>query len=348
MKNPVNGILDRSFLVKLSSREVFELLVIVALMFARGPQIAAQSIPSTDKASQGHQITRNILVTSIPDSSALYIDSVYAGKTPVQTRLASGMHEIYCVPPDTMYEPSRGPYYLGQVNTLQVINLRCIRRFVSVTCLSSATGDELFFDTVGTRLPMDSAVLLHYGTYSFGGRNLQTNREVHQTVFLMPEFDYALKAKLGYFSLKPLVYSLVIPGLGQLSDNAYIEAAGFFFGTVGAALFYSSATRAYTNRHTEYDNVLKVYANASTESEAVALHRQADQIYSQLDHDKKVQHASVAVFIGVYLGNLLDVALLHLHDDEIQVVANAPGPRKVGALKESDVTLTMRFKIFNP
>lgn len=193
---------------------------------------------------------------------------------------------------------------------------------------------------------MDSTVLLHRGTYSFGGRNLQTNREVHQEVLLRPGFDYALKARLGYFSLQPLVYSLVVPGLGQLHDNAYVEAAGFFAATVGAALFYSSATRAYTNSHTEYDGALRTYANASTESEAVALRSQADQLHSQLERDRRVQHVSVGVLIGVYLGNLLDVALLHLRDDEIQVVATAPGPRNVGALKESDVALTMRFKIF--
>lgn len=130
MKNQVNGILNRSFLGELSYRKVFELLLIVVLVFGPGSQVDAQSIALPNKGSQGHQIMRSILVTSTPDSSALYIDSVYAGKTPVQTRLSSGKHEIYCVPSDTLYEPIRGPYYLRPANTLQVINLRFLRRFV--------------------------------------------------------------------------------------------------------------------------------------------------------------------------------------------------------------------------
>ncbi len=210
----------------------------------------------------------------------------------------SGYHRIRLVPLDTMYEPIDEPFFARPLSKNKLM-IPLTKKVVSVFVGESEEGDELSIDDRHIAVPNHSPLEYSHGIHGAIARNVRTNRVLHQGVSFPPGSDYTLKVRLGYPSIRPIIASIVVPGVGQFQDNAVLEAGVCFATTIGAALYCHSSTVAFTQAHEDYDAAVTAYRNATTESDAVSLRNKSNQLFTKLGESKRQQNISVGILVGV-------------------------------------------------
>ncbi|HTX98759.1 MAG TPA: DUF5683 domain-containing protein [Bacteroidota bacterium] len=322
-------------------------VLLVLLLFSATANAARIASPMSPGDSAESSV-RPVTITSIPQPASLFVDSIPVGYTPVDLRLRPGIHALRVASADTAYELIETHFYVAIGPQPLTLTVRLTKKFVSVVFARAQPGDSLSIEALPVYTINDSVVMYHYGTYRAAARNMLSGREVHQVISFPAGADYSVRPRLGYPSILPILYSAVVPGLGQCNDGALIEAAGFFAGTVGASIFYASSLSAFEKAHSDYTSAIAAYNAATTESGAVMLRKQVEDAHAQTDRKLSTQHLSVAVLLGIYAANLLDTILFHARDDEIQVLLEVPATSAVESPGSGSLSLRVQKTLTIP
>lgn len=259
-----------------------------------------------------------LVISSDPPEAEVYLDNKLAGKTPLTlSDLSAGEVTVKLSSPD---------YYDWQENadlkegSRQEIKPVLVGKYGLLTVESKQENVEIYVDD--TLLASGS---LHAYKIATGKHDITFHQPslhpVVEQIDVEPRLETRIQAKFGYFSLAPSWRSLIIPGWGQLYDDAPVEGWVLLLGAIGAGAYAGYTQYDHSTKVSDYNSIYGEYLNASTDADRALLGQSLADKYSEVDRAAKRRDVAIGLVAGVYGLSLLDALIFHSRGSDIQVMA---------------------------
>jgi hypothetical protein len=290
-------------------RRTFTLLLSAALLLsmdtasAQTPDSAAVPAPVI---SQSRSI---VTVRSIPGRASVTVNGQFYGTTPLSDlQLPPGKHTMVLTLPE--HKEKRFDFVVEQGTDRNFV-IQMIPEFGFLTTAVSPSDALISIDGAE---PVQGPFInrkIATGPHDLRISHPALQHTIDGTVIVGPGVLVTTDAPLDDFSLRAFEFSVLIPGAGQMTDDA-IPKGILALALNGAAAYYAYQSHAHVVNSERYLDAQKVYYSLSY-SEEQAIARRA-LLESSADGVTKAKNARVVAFatFGVtYLATLLDALVNH-------------------------------------
>jgi hypothetical protein len=250
-------------------------------------------------------------VVSTPSGAQVYINDTLAGTTPLkECKTSHGLKKV-CVKKDG-YQDWTTSYYLNKMNS-RIINCEAVLHSnYSVLSMNEAakTMDMVLDGQVVVKSAMDSIPVLA-GEHKISTFLKDGKTKLDVDFVANPEMHYKARYIENKFFYPPTLYSAILPGFGQFSQNAKAEGVVIFGVTVGLGIAAKILADDYSRKLDNYRATRSEYLNASNELDALGYKKIMLSAKDDADKAQKRKNVTLGLFIAAYAYNLLDVIIFH-------------------------------------
>lgn len=265
-----------------------------------------------------------LTVKSMPEGASVYIDSLFVGKTPIDSiALEPGPHRVLLKREG--YRNAEGILQLSQgKKTLINRELIPLYGFLSLDVTPADAAVTIDGNSVSTggferlRLPA--------GWHTVNVTHPMHEHRMTEQFYMNPGVHKEYAAPMDKFSLTAAYRSMLIPGLGQMMDKSYVKGAYEFISFAGLTGLLLSAQTTVTEREADLDIARIKYQGAATESEALITRAAVTRASSDLTSARNKVTMAAAGVVTVYLLIILDAVLNHSTEERIILKNVSPVP----------------------
>jgi hypothetical protein len=243
-----------------------------------------------------------------PSGANVYLNDSLIGKTPLnEHEIKTGTYNIK-IKKDN-YSPWEN--YIEIVPNLKKMSVNLVSLFGLISFNNISTVQNLYLD--GELL--NSSNLKNY-KLSVGNHGIQLldtkfHKEIFSDINVESDNQYNIFFNYDEFSFKPLLYSAVIPGLGQIYSKSYLKGALILVSTLGAGYLTVLSISNYSKKTDEYNSFQGKYISAGTEEEASYYRSMTQNAYDKANTASTYKTIAIGALVGIYLYNLLDAVLFN-------------------------------------
>ncbi len=228
------------------------------------------------------------------------------GKTPIlEYKINNFIHKFKIEKEN--YVPWEEYFGIGRRLEKKTINLHSIYSSLSFNNFSNDL--KLYIDGV----LLDSTKFANYklliGSHRIQLIDAKYDCEISKNINMEPDNHYEIYLDRNKFSLRPLIYSAIIPGLGQISNQYYQKGTLILLSTIASGCLTAWSINNHHRKTDEYNSFQDKYRLAKTEADASYYHSMTQNAYDKVNTASKLKSLAIGTMIGVYLYNLLDAVL---------------------------------------
>lgn len=253
--------------------------------------------------------------SSAPDSAAVYIDNQFQGLTPLQNeKLTLGSHYLTIKKND--YKTIEKVIYVRPSKYDFIFKMEYNYGFVSI---KDNYLNNIMIDDQKAERNNNSAVIIPEGRHTISIQPDNFHRPIDEDFYIESGGHYILKANYNYYTPKYLLYSAVVPGLGQYFDKSEAKGIAYFLGTLISGLMYSNAAKDFDDRNMEVDQLKYQYLNAKDEANAIMYRSLLETGINELNQSAKRKNLYLGTTLGIYLLNIADAVIFHSKGSGLQL-----------------------------
>ena len=132
---------------------------------------------------------------------------------------------------------------------------------------------------------------------------------------IKPDKNYKVVLKKNKFFIRPFLYSVILPGIGQFSDGARAKGALIFVSTFTLATATILSSVNYSKKINNYNAERINYLNAMNEYDALADRDNMNILKNDADKALTWKRIFTGLFLGAYIYNIIDVLFYHSFKD---------------------------------
>ncbi len=294
------------------------ILRILFVFIASNGVIFSQTRVKIDTLDFADSSSCKLSIYSDPKDAQVYLDSVYVGRTPFEiSNLIEKKYSLKIFHPP--HETWSTNIMTKRGKNITISTLLYVKNgMLSLQCVPDNTHVSL--DGIPLQKGSFSGFTLSYGNHTIDIYSDSLNRSVSSTFFINPGDTLSLRARLGYYSSASTIQSIIIPGVGQMSDGAILKGLVFTTGTL-AFFFYSLIlSHRYQEKITSYNSIHEAYLQANTEADIIQLRNEMSDASGIAHNVFRKRNITYTGFLVLYLVNVADAVLFHNKSDEIQVI----------------------------
>ena len=252
-----------------------------------------------------------INIYTLPPKAEIIIDDSLYGKAPLmKTVLPIGKHQIKII--HTECKPFN--YDITLKHSEYVINVKLVSKFGYILFPDKTLEVMIDSEYVG----VENKIKVGPGSREFMVFDKKDSSRVDQRYFVKANQEVTVILKKNQFTQKNLILSILLPGVGQLSEGAWREGLGFavpFWTSFG---LYLDQRNKYKSEYEIYQNRLINYSNLTEESELPQLENKVLESQKKLNDIVDKQKLFGWISIGIYILNLADVVIFHSFFDHLE------------------------------
>jgi len=282
-----------------------------------------------------------IIIHTIPKGADVYIDSAFAGRTPIDSFYTQrGKHEV---------KISREGYedIVTDINVVPGKNiyksLSLKPKFGFLSLKVSPEDAQVFIE--GTKITGSfSKLKLNSGQYDLKVMHHSVKNSFTKRITIFPGVALELNAPLDRFSVTAGLYSALVPGTGQIFDGSYIKGGIEFLISAGAGYLLYSAVEKRNDMDLEFNRAAYQYKTASTEPAAVAARERLSAAAVKLREARNKVTMTLAGFGAAYVVTLIDALIFHSTERHITIEKTTAIPLKdLESYSDQNYNIKMKF-----
>ena len=251
-------------------------------------------------------------ITTEPKNAQAFINDTLIGSTPVYNhKVPLGKLKLTL----KKYEYFDGERTFFVTPTKYDVNIPLQSKFSSIQYNESY---PLFLDDIPSK--KTGIFKIPVGEHNLSVKPDGFYKIISKDVEFNSDENYKIEISYGYFTPKYILYSMILPGLGQYSDNTEIKGIGFFAGTLISAILYSSSVSNYNEKANRFNKAMYNYQRANDETSAQQYKNILDSSLNQLNDATKKKNLMLGITLGIYGLNLLDAILFHTSGSNIEIL----------------------------
>jgi archaellum component FlaF (FlaF/FlaG flagellin family) len=266
---------------------------------------------------EGSTITRSIqldsacglIVRSVPDSAAIYVENIFVGRSPLRIpNLRGGWKSIKVMKVNSA--PWEDHVYLAPGASVTV-DAKLKSKFGSLSLEVFSDDVEILVD--GKTAAKGSLVdyMIPGGTHDIGARTSDGSESVTETVYILPGESVRWQARFGQHSMKAFFISMGLPGLGQMLNGSPGKGLVIMGGFAAAGVFTFVTHMLYQGDVSQFNDALALYRKATNEDAAKSAGDNLSARYETLHSAYKLRTAGWVTVGIIYVYNLVDAFLNH-------------------------------------
>lgn len=241
----------------------------------------------------------------------IFMDNEYIGETPFAKKVKFGSYKIKMKNPD--YEISEKFAYNKLTNSNSVIFKSLKPVLFNIDVYPSQADIYLDDRYLGKGSIFNEKIkagehLLYIQNTGYETKKIDTYINANDS----QQYNIKLTPKSLY---KALIYSMVVPGLGQVYSERSYKNLLYSVIEVGGLIGVYSLNNKMHKLNDQYNNLIKDYRNAMTNEEFELYHRQIEKKYDDIGETKKLRNTIYYAVAAVVAVNLLDTYIWWPFDD---------------------------------
>jgi len=265
-----------------------------------------------------------LVITSVPESAAVYVEHVFVGRAPVRL-----MYEKGGAKPVQVMRQNFGPWeerVLLIPGATVTVNARLKSKFGTLSLDVFADDIDVVIDgkTVSTGSLAD--YMIAGGWHDIGARKAGGGEQVTESVYFFPGQSARWQARFDVPSRRAFFWSLLLPGLGQMMSGAPAKGTVLMGGCGAACLFSGIQYLLFQSNLKDFNSARDKYRLLKDEAQAKAA---GDALASQYQSAKNAHNLVVGGIVvagAVYVVSLVDAWVNHSTENTItQPDASAGG-----------------------
>jgi hypothetical protein len=281
-----------------------------------------------------------LYVASSPPGAQVFVDGVLLGRTPHEERdVRAGEHRL-----NVHAEKHETWTSVIEVPEDSVVQITADLVQEHGTLDVSVTPADAVIEIEGETTAQGLLVgyKLSEGHYRIRLASPSSGTSAEQTVFVPVGGNVRIEARLDEKTYMPVLWSALVPGLGQLTSGSTIEGTVLLLGTVTLGGWAAYSASSYSSSLSAYDEARQKYLEESSSEDLLLEYRKNMQsAYDTAEKKYKMRNISLAVFGAFYLYTVIDAFLFHTQT----VVLSVSEGKDPGSLGGSPVRLPDRFQL---
>ena len=245
-------------------------------------------------------------LNSNPLGANVFLNDSLIGKTPlIEHEIKSGNYYMKIIKEN--YLPAEN--FIEITPRLKEMNVDLISSSGSFTFNNVAEDQKVYIDGLLLDKNKLKDYILPIGNHQVHLLDTKLNKEIFDNINVAPGNHYDVSFNYGKFSFKPLIYSAVIPGLGQMYSKFYMKGTCILISTIASGCLTAWAINNYHQKTNDYNSFQNKYYSAATEADASYYHSMMQDAYDKTNTASTLKNIAIGTLVGIYLYNLLDAVL---------------------------------------
>jgi len=139
---------------------------------------------------------------------------------------------------------------------------------------------------------------------------------------IYPGFHTTIEAGEKHFYSQTLLYSMFIPGLGQIIDQSYLKGSLELLAALGSTYFIFDSYSYRNRKQSDFELAKTQYNIASNETDAIIARTNMKLAANDLNRANDRLTASYWILGAAYVFSLVDALLFHTFRREIIIIDN--------------------------
>jgi hypothetical protein len=294
------------------------LLLAIIVLSAIPPAVRSQNDSAAIQSASLDSASCSLSISSEPSDAAVYLDSVLVGRTPVVlNNLEEREYSLIIMHHERERWISSARAVRGKLITVAAI-LPFRKGYLIVN--SAPVDAEFYLDGQPLIRKSSNRYEVVSGNHEVEVRSNSLQRSAKQKIYISVHNELGLEADIGYHSSTAPLFSLLLPGLGQIYEGSIYEGAAYAAGAAGLVLFSAVRNTDYQRTLAAYRISHESYLNAYTEPEINRFRGEMIGKKSIADRSYRYRTVAYSAVIGLYLYNVIDAILFHSLDDRIRAI----------------------------
>lgn len=168
----------------------------------------------------------------------------------------------------------------------------------------------LYMDEEAISFETNAAKVLS-GAHSFRLEGMQLQNPRGRTFELEAPQKYKIEVDRNSFTLKYILVSTLVPGLGQVLDGSYLKGFSVMLGTGLAGYYLNKMNSMHKIKVNDFNWQKTIYESSSTDADAVENYNRLDNLANIANDYGSYYSISAGVLIAFYAYNIFDVIYNH-------------------------------------
>ena len=257
----------------------------------------------------------HIKIQSIPSAAEIYLDSIFVGRTPIDSLpISPGDHLIKFKLDEYKDFSTLISIYPGIDKT---ITQTLLPNFGFVSYSVTPSDVQIKFDNKISYLGKIDKLKLKVGWHDVSISHPISKNVIEKKFYVAP-FEYdEYSASFNKFTWKHLTYSAFIPGLGQYMDNSRTKGTLEFLLAAGAVYFVFDSQKKVDEKELDFNKAKYKYDMSNNAIQAINDRIELEKATSDYNTAKNNVTISFITLGAVYVLNLIDTYLFHSIHNEI-------------------------------
>jgi len=250
-----------------------------------------------------------LLITSVPESAAVYVENILVGKTPVHlSNQKPGWKSVQVM--RLNHAPWQERVLLSP-GALVRVDAKLESKFGTLSLDVFSSDVEVMIDGKSVSRGSLEDYMIPGGWHDIGARKAGGEEEVSESVYFFPGQSARWQARFDVPSRRAFYWSLLLPGLGQMTCGAPSKGTILMVGCGAACLFSSIEYLHFQSNLKDYNSAHDKYRLLKDETQAKIA---GDDVGAQYQSTKNVHNLVVGGIVvagAIYLVSLADAWFNH-------------------------------------
>jgi len=286
-----------------------------------------------------------LVVNTVPDSAAVYVENVFIGRSPLRLSNEHGGWKTVKV-----MKLNKAPWedhiFLAPGTTVTV-NATLKSKFGTLTVDVFSNDVDVLIDGRTASQGSLTDFMIPGGMHDIGARNADSSAIVTETAYISPGETVHFQARFGKPTMAPFLWSMALPGLGQAVNGSPGKGLIFLGGFAAACVFTATMNSRYQGELGQYNAAVDQYRKATTEDAAKGAGDNLASQYQRLNSPYRLRTAGIVLAGAVYVFSLVDAFLNHSTVNTMTQTASrstgAWSPEASVSPSGGDLTLRIEF-----
>lgn len=261
-----------------------------------------------------------INISTRPNGAQVFVDSVLIGESPISIKdTVEGEHWIHCNLKDFREFSTKFDIVRGIQQTL-IITL--LPAFGTLSLITKPEESLVTIDTVHKTYSPLNDIKLSVGTHVVSISHPNYEKAIKGLFNIYPGFHTTIEAGEKHFYSQTLLYSMFIPGLGQIIDQSYLKGSLELLAALGSTYFIFDSYSYRNRKQSDFELAKTQYNIASNETDAIIARTNMKLAANDLNRANDRLTASYWILGAAYVFSLVDALLFHTFRREIIIIDN--------------------------
>jgi hypothetical protein len=241
-----------------------------------------------------------------PSGANVYLNDSLIGETPLnECKVKTGTYNIKIKKENYILWEK----FIEIAHTMKKMNITLSSLFGSLSFNNISANQNLYLD--GKLLNSNNLenYKLPIGNHEIQLVDTRLNKRISDDIDVNTGNHYDVYFNYDEFSFKPLLYSSVVPGLGQIYAKSYLKGGLILLSTIASGYLTVLATNNYNRKMNEYNSFQEKYLAAVTEEDASYYRSMTQNAYDKVNTASTFKNIAIGTLVGIYLYNLFDAVL---------------------------------------